>query len=481
MEKSMPKCYVFNAGCIYNAVDFHPSDINHLWLVKKNIIGNKKFKDTIMRCWKIINADKKLLNVGINALPTGDYIIIDRTTYEAPSRPFECDIEFMSISQELVYNEVMDILQQDIKQSGLILKLKAGRGKSFIVARTIAECSVKTLIIVPGSSILENWVSKVLPHFSNTSIGMYYSKQKVDGDIVVITIQSAIKETLKFGKIEMPTTEYFAKFGMVVYDEVHNFATEKYSAVLWKTCFRYRIGISATPEDAKFEPLLYFNIGNQMDGDEIYAGYHDEAQKVWRGTVNTYKYVGSPEFTQPHYSTLGYIAAGEMVSMFEQDPHRNRFLIDKITELYELGRNIIVFTEHREHCEKLSADLLNHDISNEAPQVSILRGGTPEEALKRANQSRIIIITFGFGKEGISYDHLDTLVFATPRRSKMLQILPRIMRNGGDDSIERLYIDIVDTCTKNFRSQYSSRKAIYKSYGFKIHEYKLIWENIQVI
>ena len=68
--------------------------------------------------------------------------------------------------------------------------------------------------------------------------------------------------------------------------------------------------------------------------------------------------------------------------------------------------------------------------------------------------------TYPYSSTGVSIDKMDSLILATPRKSKMTQILGRIFRLGGDQSVKRFIVDIVDNKI-TLKSQYSARKKVY--------------------
>ena len=70
------------------------------------------------------------------------------------------------------------------------------------------------------------------------------------------------------------------------------------------------------------------------------------------------------------------------------------------------------------------------------------------------------------------------IVFCTPRRNLMEQKLGRILRIGGDLSIERRAVDIIDD-KLSLADQYKERKKIYKAEGFTIAETEVSWEDYQ--
>ncbi len=83
--------------------------------------------------------------------------------------------------------------------------------------------------------------------------------------------------------------------------------------------------------------------------------------------------------------------------------------------------------------------------------------------------------------EGVSLPRFDAMIFATPRRAKIYQTLKRIFRMGGNLTVERKVIDIVDIRTK-LKNQLKDRKEQYQRdiFGMTIKERKISFDKIKV-
>ncbi len=92
--------------------------------------------------------------------------------------------------------------------------------------------------------------------------------------------------------------------------------------------------------------------------------------------------------------------------------------------------------------------------------------------------ARILLTTFGYSSTGISIDKMTAIVFATPRRANMQQILARILRRGGDLTITRRVIDIIDNRTP-MRGQYADRALAYDFYWMDVEMQKKNWQELQ--
>ena len=74
---------------------------------------------------------------------------------------------------------------------------------------------------------------------------------------------------------------------------------------------------------------------------------------------------------------------------------------------------------------------------------------------------------------------MNSIILATPRKSKSRQTIGRIFRLGSNYDIEREIIDIVDWATV-FKSQWYKRKLFYKEKGFPITENIIHYDDIDI-
>ena len=97
----------------------------------------------------------------------------------------------------------------------------------------------------------------------------------------------------------------------------------------------------------------------------------------------------------------------------------------------------------------------------------MLKGGAKKETIERAHKMKIILTTYSYSRRGISYNHLNALILATPRRTGLKQILGRILRYNSDEKIERYVVDIHDQASV-LRGQLYDRLKIYKERKYNI-------------
>jgi superfamily II DNA or RNA helicase len=378
--------------------------------------------------------------------------------------------------QEIVVKWLLENIYTEHKialgTASCIFVMDTGLGKSFIGCKLIEKFKQKTLIVIPNKSNIGGWKSAIEMYLPDLVIGEYHSGCQKDGQVVIMTIDSVIKSQI-FGK---PYYEYLKTFGFVIYDEIHNYPTTTYVEVFWRTCFKYCLGLTATPNERadEMDCVYYKHVGQVVNAKQI-PGFQDLIKEtLWKGKVDVIEYYGSDEFTKEFRNTNGWIDTTNMLKQFTKDPDRTEIIINLIKQKLSENRNIFVFAVHRDFLEEIYEKLKKVvDESQIIPEMTTLMGGSTETQHKIAKETaQVILTTYSFGKESISIKRMDTILFAQPIRNRMRQTIGRILRKGGDESIIREIIDIRDMGT-SLKSQFSTRKLIYEEKGFTIKKIKV--------
>lgn len=346
------------------------------------------------------------------------------------------------------------------------LVMKAGRGKSFLTLGLIHILKVKTVIIVPNDKVLVGWKKVLEKYMSSCKIGIYSGKTKIDGDIVLMMIHSAVSTKIK--------KSYISTFGLVVFDEIHKYCGPKHSLALWKLTRPYVLGLTATPNRPQKEDII-FKTQTGLTFAEKIPGYKLDDVK-FKGCVKVIRYSGHPTYTKKLRNpvTLNN-SAPALISQIVEDPYRNQMIVEEIMAIYKNKNDVFAFSDRVEHLYTLETMLK----ANGATNIAVLVGGSTEEFTRHVfNNAIIILTTYPSSDTGVSIDRMTGIVFCTPRRNLMEQKLGRILRIGGDLSIERRAVDIVDE-KLSLADQYKERRKIYKKEGFPITEVETSWEDYQ--
>lgn len=352
-----------------------------------------------------------------------------------------------------------------------ILDLRAGMGKTYVAAGVIAALGLKTLYIVPKKPLALQAVNDL----RGNNIGTVSELRKgvPSADITVVVINTAISME----------REFYAQFGLCILDEVHAYCSEKRRSIFRLCSTRAVLAMSATTNDRNdgYDIIAHKELaaGGIIRAEDVPGFAYDEAN-AFRCTVDVISYKGPPEYTRvlTHPST-GRMFTPYMNAQFMRDPARCRLILSKLKELYDWvgpeGQRhcIYVFCEERAPLGVLMKQFVEDNALRDC-EISVVGefiGGISNDKINQMRESaRIFLTTYGYAGTGVSIDKMTAAIFMTPRKSNMKQILFRIMRRGGDPSIMRRVIDIVDVNTP-IKKQYQSRLTVYNMYGLLCNQY----------
>lgn len=176
-----------------------------------------------------------------------------------------------------------------------IVKVVTGAGKTIFALSLISdlynstaykEGGLKTVIVVPTSALLDQWLVGLLDRMSihREKIGVFYGKEKeslTDKMFVLYVINSARRYIEEHAKTYFKSNDTF-----LIADECHRYGSKENSKI-FKIKYSFTLGLSATPErfnDLGFEKILRPNLGRI-----IYSYSYNDALKD--GIIPPYKLV----------------------------------------------------------------------------------------------------------------------------------------------------------------------------------------------
>lgn len=389
-----------------------------------------------------------------------------------------------------------------------ILNLRAGCGKTFVAAGIIAELNMPTLYIVPKRPLAVQAAKDLRSCFytdntlkQNVIINNYDGKKGAinNADITIIVINSAL----------MRPPEFFARYSLIILDEVHTYCTPKRVDIFYK-CARAVLAMSATTENRpdRFDTFAHKALAfdNVIRADMINGFEYGENVK-FDCQARIIEYYGPDKYTENlTHETTGHIFTHYMHLQALKDPYRLKIVVDELIALYDwrnesskMHEGIFVFAEEIDllivaRCAIIDALKTRNrdDIINDMMCVGGQKNLTNEGALMQNDQThltnemrlfiggmsddhitdivtngRILFTTYGLAGTGTSIPKMTAMLLLTSRRAGFQQIFPRIMRLGSDPTIPRVVVDIIDKRTI-MKAQFGSRKIAYEYYDYKL-------------
>lgn len=404
-------------------------------------------------------------------------------------------------NQKLIVKHVIDTFNNSL--AGLTLKAGAGTGKTYSAMDIIGKMKLKTLIVVPNTYMLDQWVNLLKQYFPTAMIGTLYGKQKQDGDIIVGIINTIAElktyqvskkkpwpntgKTLKYMKVikTIDVDNIFKEVGLTIFDESHMYVSKEFRKVFQRIWSRYTIGLSATPDirEDKLDAIHQAWLGPILDVETL-EGY-SVSQDSFISDVSMIEYHALNENCQFNIREDGMIEYSSIIEAMITDPHRNNLIIEEVLKLMAKGLYTFVFSDRRTHLEHLydlletRCNELNQPSSIELPESDrkvILYGGSDEKTIDKAKTlSSVIFTTYAYSSTGVSITKMNGLVLTTPRRSNMKQIINRVFRLGSDQKIRRIIVDIVDAKFP-IKGQVRERIKAYQERGCDIIKSKVVAE-----
>lgn len=375
-------------------------------------------------------------------------------------------------------------------------------GKTFIAMDLISKINKKTLIIVPNTYLLKQWVELLKQYFPNNTIGEYYGKNKQDGDIIVSIVNSLINDEFELKdyynkkiKNKYNYEDFFKQFGFIILDESHIYCTDIFKIIYNRFQSSYMLGLSATPDERlnKCDLISHAHIGEIFDAHKLPNFIHSDIK--FSADLHLIKYNAPDKYVKIHINpTTNMICVPQIIEDIINDEYRNKLILNELLQLFDLQLNIFVFSERRSHLEYLYNQfnyLLEEKLEEKyksnlsIPELNInnnlvLYGGSSDDDIEKAkNKSNIIFTTYSYSSTGVSIDKMNAVILTTPRKSKAKQIIGRIFRLNKENShIKRIIIDIIDN-KHVLKNQLYSRMDAYKERECNIYKKNINYNEIE--
>lgn len=331
---------------------------------------------------------------------------------------------------------------------GGVLSLPTGFGKTCIGLYLVSQLKVKTLIIVHKEFLMNQWKERISQFLPEAKIGIIQqSTTDVAGkDIVIGMLQSISMKNYD--------SNIYETFGFTIIDETHHICSRVFSKSLFNICTKYTLGLSATPH--RKDGLTY--VIEWFLGNIFYEGKRNDLDTVVVNCIN----FENDKFREPlPTARTGKVSLPIVINELVNIEERNELIINKLKELVNENRQIILLSDRRSHCEYLNEKLKEINLNS-----GLYIGGMKEDKLKENEKCQILCATYSLAQEGLDIPKLDTLILSTPR-TDIVQACGRILRDTPGKQNNPLIIDICDKWGV-LMGQANKRKKFYKNSEYNI-------------
>ena len=372
---------------------------------------------------------------------------VNGTSFNPPLRPDPYHPSVHDPEAQKTFME--DMLDATDAHYTVLAQAATGTGKTVVALRTAAELGKSTLVIVPTKVIARQWVDAAvnLLGMDRKDIGMVSgAKCPYDKPLCVGTVRSVSSK-------DYPT-EFYHAFGLVIWDEVHRYASPKWSATLYMFPSAHKLALSAT-------------VGKRKD----------QADAVYLHQFGDSRVTSASEALPCKVHVMKYTASGRVYSgddrhyalkALQNDDTRNLLLLKLMSSLYSHGRNVLAVGESIGHIEGLVGSLIDMgvpkgDVGQFTAQHTTEKGTrapTDTEYLDWCKRvPRIVLGTYGMLKEGADVPRWDAGVELTPR-TEATQLLGRV-RRPFENKASALWYSILDARFGMFHGFLKSRQRDY--------------------
>ena len=342
-------------------------------------------------------------------------------------------------------------------------------GKSLIIYLIVRALNVKTLIIVPTTSLVSQLYSDFQEYGWDSAKychQVYAGQDKVsDKQVVISTWQSIYKLNKKI----------FEPYKLVIGDEAHGFKSKSLTTLMTKCVnAEYRIGTTGTLDGTQTHKLVLEGLFGKvykvtttkklMDRKEL-SSLHVE--------IILLKY---PDVVCEQFKQIKYADEIEFLVGHEK---RNKYIRNLVISLE--GNTLLLFRLVKKH-GRILYDMIKEKTDDDRKTFFVF-GGTETEvreqirAIAETERDAIIVASYGVFSTGINIRNLHNIVFASPSKSRIrnLQSIGRGLRLSDTTDKTTLY-DIADDLRWKNRKNYAyrhheDRMKIYEEekFPYKIH------------
>jgi superfamily II DNA or RNA helicase len=352
-----------------------------------------------------------------------------------------------------------------VKKRRTLLLSPTASGKSFIIYLLIRYFNVKTLVVVPTTTLVNQMFGDFEDYGfdSESYVHKIYSghDKNTNKQIVVTTWQSVYQLPKK----------WFDSFDLVIGDEAHTFKAKSLTTLMTKlTDCPYKIGLTGTLDGTETNKLVLeglFGPVYEVTTTKELMGSGSVAKLSIEGLVLKY-----PDNVRKLFAKNSVDYASEIAYLIKNES-RNKFI--KNLALNIKGNTFVMYRYVEEH-GKVLYDIIRSE--TDRPVYFVSGSVSTEERenirlLLEGHDDAIVVCSVGTFSTGVNVKNLHNIILAHPGkgRIKLLQSIGRGLRLHDSKEFLTLY-DIADDISwksseNHGMKHFVSRIKIYAEQEFK--------------
>ena len=364
----------------------------------------------------------------------------------------------------------LDAINHALTQQRVLLLSPTASGKSLIIYILVRYLKLKTLILVPTTSLVSQMYNDFREYgwdVANNCHTVFAGRDKGSKlPIVISTWQSIYKMNQK----------YFKQYELVIGDEAHGFKSKSLTSIMTK-CInaKYRIGTTGTLDGTQTHRLVLEGLFGKVHKvtttkkliDQKHLSPFDIKALILKhpdSICHTLKEINYQE-------ELEYLVSSEA---------RNSYIVNLALGM---KRNTLLLFRFVEKHGKLLYDMIKEQNDNDNRKIFFVFGGTDTDTRERIRaivereENSIIVASYGVFSVGVNIRNLHNIIFASPSKSRIrnLQSIGRALRKSKQKEKATLY-DIADNLSYKNKKNYTlehfeERMKIYKEENFPVSTY----------
>lgn len=353
-----------------------------------------------------------------------------------------------------------------IKKRRSLLLSPTASGKSLMIYLICRYYGLKTLLIVPTTSLVHQMYSDFEEYGfdSESNCHRIFSGQEKDEDkqIYISTWQSIYNLPRK----------WFDKFDVVIGDEAHLFKAKSLSGIMQNLAdCKYRFGFTGTLDGSQTHKLVLEGLFGTV------KKVTSTAELIEQKYLSSFKIKAVILKYADHYrKMLGAAPYKDEISFLVNHQPRNQFISNLAIGMK--GNTLILYQYVDKHGRTIYDLIKSKAGDRKVYFVSGEISGEDRDVIRRAVEletGSIIVASYGTFSTGVNITNLHNIIFASPSKSRIrnLQSIGRGLRKGNKKE-KAVLIDIADDLQWKQRRNYTLNHLIerIKIYNEEKFEYK---------